>query len=200
MEHACSPEPASAGSGIWVVGCRQSTSWTWHWQCCVLRIRSTPEAVTSTGIRPPRRAQRTPLPAAESADPRPPARSASPVILHQCMPDDDDLGTTSCLSPRHRTRPRLQPAVVRLHLLLAYRSVRCQATGSSSSSTTGHVGVRSVMTSIGRVLVRRANDRAPPLPRSAGCRREGARGRSCGTGARRVPWSRSHADGPPRLR
>jgi hypothetical protein len=55
--------------------------------------------------------------------------------------------------------------------LLAYRSVRCQAAGSNSSSTIGYVGARSVTTSTGVtfvVPVARSKNRRAALPSRRG--------------------------------
>jgi hypothetical protein len=58
-------------------------------------------------------------------------------ILDQGVPGDDDPGAAVVLEPAHRPQPRFQPAMIGLERLLAYRSVRCHAAGSNSSSTIG---------------------------------------------------------------
>src|SRR5512133_3179535 len=57
------------------------------------------------------------------------------------------------LAPAHGTKPRLETTVVSLDAVVAYLSVRCHAAGSSSSSTCGYLGARSVTTSTGASLV-----------------------------------------------
>jgi hypothetical protein len=62
---------------------------------------------------------------------------ASPEILDEAMPGDDHPGAAVLLEATHRSQPRLQPTMVASTRLLAYRSVRCHAAGSNSSSTIG---------------------------------------------------------------
>jgi hypothetical protein len=64
---------------------------------------------------------------------------ASPKILDEAMPSDDHPGAAVLLEPSQWSQPRLQAAMVGLDRVVAYRSLRCHATGSSSSSTTGYV-------------------------------------------------------------
>jgi len=93
----------------------------------------------------------------------------SPQVLDEGMPGDDHSGVLVLLEPTHRSQPRLQPAVVALDTVLAYCSVRCHAAGNSSSSTTGNVPARSVITSTGATFVvavaRSKNRRAAVMSR-----------------------------------
>jgi len=75
----------------------------------------------------------------------------SPHVLDEGVPADDHSGSVVLFEPTHQ--PRLQPAVVALDAVVGYCSVRCHAAGSSSSSTTGYVAARSVITSAGATLV-----------------------------------------------
>src|SRR5574341_1330633 len=66
---------------------------------------------------------------------------SAPQILDERMPTDDPCAAVP-LEPAHRAKPCLQPAVITLARLLAYRSVGCQAAGSSASGTIGEVAAR----------------------------------------------------------
>jgi hypothetical protein len=69
------------------------------------------------------------------------------------MAANEHPGGTVLLKATHRPQPRLEPAVVSLDAVVAYRSVQCHAAGSSSSSTTGYVAAWSVTTSTGVTLI-----------------------------------------------
>jgi hypothetical protein len=69
------------------------------------------------------------------------------------MSGDDHPGIAVLFAPAHRTQPRLQPPMVALDPMSAYRSVRRQDAGSNSSSTAGYTGALSVMTSAGAIFV-----------------------------------------------
>jgi hypothetical protein len=58
-------------------------------------------------------------------------------VLHEAVPSDDHPGAAILLEAPDQTKPCLQSAVIRLDRLLAYRSVRGHAAGSSSSNTIG---------------------------------------------------------------
>jgi hypothetical protein len=55
-------------------------------------------------------------------------------------PRDDHPSAMVLLEPTHRTDPRLEATVIGLGVVAGYRSVRCQAAGSSPSSTAGYTG------------------------------------------------------------
>jgi hypothetical protein len=58
-------------------------------------------------------------------------------VLHKGVPGDHSPGAAVLLEPAHRPQPRFEVAVVSLDAVVAYCSLRCQAIGSSSSSTAG---------------------------------------------------------------
>ena len=70
-------------------------------------------------------------------------------VLDEGMARDDHPGAAVSLEASHRPQPGLEASVIGLDVVVAYRSVRCHAAGSSSSSTTGYVGTRSDTTSRG---------------------------------------------------
>src|SRR4029453_10321007 len=78
---------------------------------------------------------------------------ATSKVLLEGMPGDDHSGAAVLLEPSHRMQPRFEAAVVGLDVVLAYRSVRCQAAGSNSSSTAGYTGAWSVITSTGATCI-----------------------------------------------
>jgi hypothetical protein len=88
-------------------------------------------------IRPPGPARQTRPPLADSPAPQPPARSGLAGDSGRAMPGDDHPGAASCLRSRiGRSRAFSRPWSASTRLL-AYRSVRCHAAGSNSSSTIG---------------------------------------------------------------
>ena len=74
-------------------------------------------------------------------------------VLQEGMPASMILALWSCLSPRIGCSLDLRRPWSASIWLLAYRSVRCQATGSSSSSTAGYTGAWSVTTSTGAIRI-----------------------------------------------
>jgi hypothetical protein len=66
------------------------------------------------------------------------------------MPATDNLGGADVFQTPHRSRSGLQPAVISLDRVVAYCSTTCHPSGTSSSSTRGYAGARSVLTPVGR--------------------------------------------------
>jgi hypothetical protein len=111
------------------------------------------QAPVALGNRSPRRVRPTRPPAAESQARRPQAHRGHGEGSGRTRARGDQPGATVLLEPAHGTKPRLETTVVSLDAVVAYLSVRCHAAGSSSSSTCGYVGARSVTTSTGATLV-----------------------------------------------
>jgi hypothetical protein len=58
-------------------------------------------------------------------------------VLDEAMPGDHDRGVAVVLAAPHWTKPCLQPTVIAFDPVVGVSVGRCQAVGSSSSSTAG---------------------------------------------------------------
>src|SRR6266700_1287348 len=74
-------------------------------------------------------------------------------VLHKGMPGDDGPGAAVLLETPHRSQPCFSRPWSASMGLFVYCSVRCQAAGTTSSSTIGEVAAWTVVTSAGVTLV-----------------------------------------------